>query len=179
MTSLTGSDELLTDACCQTDEAIQVTTPTVMWSVTQVQNQWSSFANELQWASKGRTCSANWPVVQTEANNDKDVSIDYNSSIYPLTPVATLSWQRFQNLLCNFYPGRPTIDKSAWLKWSAQFWGDSTWTHENTPYAEQNRMSLRLMKDKSGGASVRFEGENGKQRVHLWPSASMWDFKST
>lgn len=28
MTSLTGSDELLTDACCQTDDAIQVTTLT-------------------------------------------------------------------------------------------------------------------------------------------------------
>lgn len=78
----------------QTDDAIQVitlTTKSMMWSVIQVQNQLSSFTSELGWINKSWTCSINWPVVQTRANNDKDVSINYNSSIYPLTPVQLLA----------------------------------------------------------------------------------------
>lgn len=99
-----------------------------MWSVIQVQNQLSSFANELRWANKGRTCSVNWPVVQTEANNDKDVSINDNSSIYSLTPSQGLSF--------NFYPGWPTMENT-WLKWSAtvltineDIWHEYTKTHD-------------------------------------------------
>lgn len=62
-----------------------------MWSVIQVQNQLSSFTSELGWVKKSWTCGINWPVVQTGANKDKDVSINYNSSIYPLTPVQLLA----------------------------------------------------------------------------------------
>lgn len=62
-----------------------------MWSVIQVQNQLSSFRSELGWVKKSWTCGINWPVVQTGANNDKDVSINYKSSIYPLTPVQLLA----------------------------------------------------------------------------------------
>lgn len=78
----------------QTDDAIQVITlmtKSMMWSVIQVQNQLSSFTSELGWIKKSWTCGINWPVVQIGANNDKDVSINYNSSIYPLTPVQLLA----------------------------------------------------------------------------------------
>lgn len=45
--------------------------------------------NYEEWTKAG---PAAWiDLVQTEANNDKDVSIKYNSSIYPLTPVQLLS----------------------------------------------------------------------------------------
>lgn len=45
--------------------------------------------NYDEWTKAG---PAAWTdLVQTEANNDKDVSIKYNSSIYPLTPVQLLS----------------------------------------------------------------------------------------
>lgn len=149
MTSLTGSDELLTDAGCQTDDAIQVATLT---------------ARPCDQSSRSKI---NYPHLQksyderTKAGPAASIDLWYKAKLIMI--------KMFQSMITALFilqPHRQGYRLTFIRRWKTpgsndrqQLTINEDIIHKNTSHAEQNQTSLHRMKDTPGGTSVRFKGK--------------------